>query len=87
MKRSPRYRSHTPLAARLKWLAVLLFSSAMFAFSAWTVIGAVTSGSIPEFARHSNAVLTSDGQTLAFGLTLAVWIGLGLFFAPPRWAR
>jgi hypothetical protein len=81
MKKTARYRSHTPLSERIRWLAVLMFSSVMLVFSVWTVGEALFSGATAEFTRHPQTALKYGQQPVAFGATLIIWICLSLFFA------
>ena len=81
MKKTARYRSHTPLSERIRWLVVLMFSSMMLVFSVWTVGEALFSGSTAEFTRHPQTVLKYGQQPVYFGITLIIWICLSLFFA------
>lgn len=81
MRKDPRYRSHIPLSDRIRCVAVLLFSTVMLAFSAWTAIEAAVSGSILEFARHPNSILNYNHKPMLFGGILVIWVGLTLFFA------
>ena len=61
-------------------MAVLVFATVMFAFSAWTAFEAALSGSVPAFTRHATSVLSYDQQPMSFGVTLLIWVGLSLFF-------
>ena len=81
MKKTARYRSHTPLSERIRWLALLMFSSVMLVFSVWTVGEALFSGATAEFTRHPQTVLKYGQQPVSFGVTLVIWICLSLFFA------
>ncbi|MFD1106624.1 hypothetical protein [Sphingobium olei] len=81
MKDSPKFRSHTPVSYRIKWLTVSLFSLAMFAFSAWIAVDGIISGSISEFSRHSDATVSLDQHPASFAVTLAIWVGVSIFFA------